>query len=1184
MIMKNLTSNPFRIIPAALGLWLLAGLLACPSPATAQSYWDAAGLKASPGGGGTGTWNAGNANWWVSGSSDTTWTANNIAYFEGTVGTVTLGDSETADGLTFNPTAGTGTYTISGTGTLTLGGATPTITMLLQSNVTINCVLAGTAGLTIGITGTSGTGTSSTLTLGSANNTYTGGTTIGPGAYVQIGSSDGASYGCLGAITSPLTLNSGTGVNHNTGLRWTAAGLSLSSSRNIILGPNGGCINAPSGDTETINGVISGTQGGAIEFGANYNTGTGTNVLTAANTYNGATIVAAGRLKLGTGGSLPSGTALTIGRDTAAGAFFDMGGNSQTIGPLASSTGIGATGSGIPTIVLSGALTVNEGSSSTTFAGDLVAASGYTGSLTVNGSSGGTLTLSGGTNTYTGTTTIGSGAKLTLGGAAVLGETSAGVGSYAANITDNGTFTYGSTAAQTLTGTISGSGALLVNNPAAILTLSGTESYTGATTISPGTLLVNGSLASGSAVTVGAGGTLGGSGTINGTVTVSGGGILAPGGVNNIGKLALANTLTLNEALLLFDLNNNGTAGSTYDQIANTGSLVLNGANYIELNSPGGTINSGAYTLMTYASMSGSGTLTFPNGSATMGNFTLTVGATSVTLSVSANTSGPLTWKGNVNGSWDTTDENWVYGTTPAYYSDGDNVIFNDTASGNFTITNTSGTVTPGAVTFNNSANNYGMAVPIAGASTPLYKFGSAILTLSASNTYAGGTTIGGGYLYIGSDSNLGATNCTLTLNCGTLSAGLRANNALTLNTNRGITLGANGGSINVASGCTLTNPCVISGTGNLQFGGNFDTGVGTNLLSGANTYSGTTTIAAGRLLLGASGTLPDGTPLTVATDNAGGTFFDLGGFSQTIGPLASAGGIGGTPSPAGTPTIVLSGALTVNETNSTTFAGQIIDGPTPGSGSFTLSSLSTGTLTLTKANTYTGATAVNGGTLALGAANALSASAVTVASGATLSNANTTASTIGGTTTLNSGAYASFTGVGGVSSAVGEISVTGDLALNANVITVNVTGSSALAAGSYPLMNCTGTLSGSAYATPTITGTPLAGGYTASVSTTTGSGGHVDLIVTSAVLSTTNAIQSIVNNGNGTLTLTMQGTPSAKYYVVTSANVAAPLSTWTPVVGSTNVADSVTGLWNFIVTDTSPAAFYTSVAMNPAP
>ena len=106
-----------------------------------------------------------------------------------------------------------------------------------------------------------------------------------------------------------------------------------------------------------------------------------------------------------------------------------------------------------------------------------------------------------------------------------------------------------------------------------------------------------------------------------------------------------------------------------------------------------------------------------------------------------------------------------------------------------------------------------------------------------------------------------------------------------------------------------------------------YNTCLGTNILTGVSSYTGTTTIAGGRLLLGVSGALPSTTALTIAADNGLGTaggVFDLGGYSQTIGSLTSSVGIGGTGGPD-MPTIVLSGALTVNQTNSSTFNGNII-------------------------------------------------------------------------------------------------------------------------------------------------------------------------------------------------------------------------------------------------------------------
>lgn len=102
--------------------------------------------------------------------------------------------------------------------------------------------------------------------------------------------------------------------------------------------------------------------------------------------------------------------------------------------------------------------------------------------------------------------------------------------------------------------------------------LGGTNTYTGATAVQQGTLLVNGSTAAGSAVTVDVGGVLGGTGTIGGATTISG--ILAPGG-GGIGTLSMSNGATWNAGnAWLFQL---GTpAASLAAAIAGTNNDLLN--------------------------------------------------------------------------------------------------------------------------------------------------------------------------------------------------------------------------------------------------------------------------------------------------------------------------------------------------------------------------------------------------------------------------------------------------------------------------------------------------------------------------------------------------------------------------------------------------------------------------------
>ena len=84
------------------------------------------------------------------------------------------------------------------------------------------------------------------------------------------------------------------------------------------------------------------------------------------------------------------------------------------------------------------------------------------------------------------------------------------------------------------------------------------------------------------------------------------------------------------------------------------------------------------------------------------------------------------------------------------------------------------------------------------------------------------------------------------------------------------------------------------------------------------------------------------------------------------------------------------------------------------------------------------------------------------------------------------------------------------------------------------------------------------------------------------SICSQTNRIDSIVNNGDGTITLNFVGTPEAEYYVITQANAAAPLATWT-TLGSTNKAP-VGGLWSVTVTNDSLRQFYRAAAVNACP
>jgi fibronectin-binding autotransporter adhesin len=154
------------------------------------------------------------------------------------------------------------------------------------------------------------------------------------------------------------------------------------------------------------------------------------------------------------------------------------------------------------------------------------------------------------------------------------------------------------------------------------LTLSGSNTYTGPTAISAGTVEVNGSIAG--AVNVANAAILGGSGTIGGLVTVAGGGILAPGNspgtLTMTSGLSLADSSILNYELLATDTTVGGgindltvVAGNfTLDGILNvagTGDFttVADFTTWRLFNYSGGTFTDGGLTLGTLPAVGSAG-------------------------------------------------------------------------------------------------------------------------------------------------------------------------------------------------------------------------------------------------------------------------------------------------------------------------------------------------------------------------------------------------------------------------------------------------------------------------------------------------------------------------------------------------------------------------------------------------
>lgn len=215
-----------------------------------------------------------------------------------------------------------------------------------------------------------------------------------------------------------------------------------------------------------------------------------------------------------------------------------------------------------------------------------------------------------------------------------------------------------------------------------------------------------------------------------------------------------------------------------------------------------------------------------------------------------------------------------------------------------------------------------------------LVKNGNSVFALTGANTYAGGTTINGGTLIINSSASLGELSGGLTINAGTLEV------ATGFTTSRALTLGSAASTLQIDPSQTYTVSSAIGGIGTLN-----KTGTGTLVLSGANTYSGGTTILAGTVRLGAADRLLNTGVITVN----GGTF-DLQTFSETVGVVTISSG-----------SIIGSGTLTGSAYN---FEAGSVSAALNGTAGLTKTTA--GTVTLSGTNTYSGGTTINGGTVVI--------------------------------------------------------------------------------------------------------------------------------------------------------------------------------------------------------------------------
>lgn len=591
-----------------------------------------------------------------------------------------------------------------GTGNLVASPITLVDSGTLRTNLNVTLTVSGVIGGSGNLTKT----TNGTLIL-TGNNNYTGVTTITGGTLRVGGDTDSGSLG-----TGDIFLDASVGNTATLGFRRTDTGLVVAN--NIIsIGTGGNVVNIGHTNSSLI------PPSAIVTFSGN-------------NEFDGAVNINGGSLRI------TNSSALGIGSKTVS-----IEGVNKPSLRLDGSNGSIDLAPGLSFVTSNDNATypaiLNEAGHNR-IAGSIALNTGNGGHTRVVADAGSSLTLSGGIAPTSMTT---SDRTLILDGA---GDGS--VNGIAADYTASAT-------QRVLSLTKAGTG---------VWSLNAANTYTGATTIQSGTLVLGGtgSISSSARIDIAAGATLdvqavrgfalssnqalSGSGTILGNLVDAAGVVITPGG-SAFGTLAFANDLAFNGGgTVQLQLAATNTAGDGVNDLLTVGgNLALNAATTFEIIPTAGRLASN-YQLVSY-----SGTLSGSVANLTLAHstrFTLTADSSTagqINLNVTGSAQS-LTWAGD-NGAnlWNVNSAaNWNGGAEKFYHVD--SVLFDDsTDSTAITIT---GTVIPNRVTVNGTKNYTFVGTGgIHGAPEGLTKNGSGTLTLITSNAYTGPTLVNEGELIV---------------------------------------------------------------------------------------------------------------------------------------------------------------------------------------------------------------------------------------------------------------------------------------------------------------------------------------------------------------------------------------------------------------------------------------------------